>query len=283
MIQKVQYPPYQRGLRWLLFTLGGIIGFGVLLDSIGNALSLINEAVTYIGTAIIVLSWIVTAPMLKTFVVEWRTKDGQKVRIIRLGDMIKGGLAGVLILLWVPQIISKPKDDLQKLAQIYMVAGTVFLDGMPLPDARITLVGIEGEWYSKKDGTFHFQSTNFLSLDSVRIIITHTMSSETLRLDTTVAKTNLQALRLHLNSTKTCIVDGHVIEEGSGRPVAGAKIVLGERRGAGETDSIGYFQILAAGKSDQQVDVTITHERYVSRMLGVTLSKQLRIPLSRKK
>ncbi len=283
MIQKVQYPPYQRGLRWLLFTLAGILCFGALLDAIVNALSLVTEGVTYIGTAIIVLSWIVSAPMLRTFVAEWRTKDGQKVRIIRLGDMIKGGLAGVLILLWVPQIIDKPKDDSQKLTQIYTVSGSVFLDGTPLPDAKITLTGVEGEWHSKKNGTFHFQSTDLLSLDSARIIITYTMPSETLYLDTAVAKTNLQALRLHLNSTKTCVVDGHVIEEGSGRPVVGARIVLGEKRGAGETDSIGYFQIIAAGKPDQQVETTVTHEGYTPRTLGVTLSKQLKIPLSRKR
>jgi len=103
-------PAWQLRLRWASFILAGMIALGVFLDAINNVLSLVTPRIACIGSAIIVFAWIVVGYVLKKFDVRWVTQDDQKSRILRLGDRIKGGLIGFIILLLISLVVDKPVE-----------------------------------------------------------------------------------------------------------------------------------------------------------------------------
>jgi len=165
---------------------------------------------------------------------------------------------------------------------VLTVSGSIFLDGAPLPEAKITLAGVDSEWHSVRSGAFTLQPPDLFISDSIAIIVSYSTPFEKLRLDTTIAKSGLQGLRLHLASTKTCTVAGYVLEERTGNAVVGGRIVLDGNRGGGVTDENGFFRFEAKGKPNQQVDATISHPQYLTKHPGLLLDDNNRIVLKRK-
>lgn len=81
----------------------------------------------------------------------------------------------------------------------------------------------------------------------------------------------------------TCIVAGWIIEEGTGVPIEQAQIILPASRDSGTTNMEGYFRFMTHGEVFQRVDATIRHPDYEYKIVGLTLSEENRISLTRKR
>jgi hypothetical protein len=133
-----------------------------------------------------------------------------------------------------------------------------------------------------RNGAFHFQIADLLKSDSLTLTVIDTTGYEVIRLDTTVAKNAAAALLLKLTAPSTHIIAGTVLEEGTGKVIAGVEIVLEGNRGSGATDARGYFRFAAPGKLFEGVEATINHPEYENTQVGLTLSEDNRIALARK-
>jgi len=98
-------PYYQTLLIYIFWILAGFLALGSLLDSIGNAVTLITPSITVVGTLLILTAWLLTELMLKRSPVRWSTKDGHII-IKKLGWKVRLSLVGMILLLWVPRISS---------------------------------------------------------------------------------------------------------------------------------------------------------------------------------
>ncbi|MBN1349368.1 CHAT domain-containing protein [candidate division KSB1 bacterium] len=166
--------------------------------------------------------------------------------------------------------------------EIISIDGQVILDNSPLNNATVTVIGASGQWKTDPDGGFHLQIPSNLDSDSISLAVTFDAAFQKFRHDTTVHKNAAKALQINLTSPLTHIIAGHVLEEGSGIPIEGAKIVLEGNRGSGSTDSAGYFHFSAKGKSYEAVDATITHPNYQPLPGGLTISTDNQISLRKK-
>ena len=161
------------------------------------------------------------------------------------------------------------------------VGGKVYLDDVPLPLASISVLGQNGQWQTDPNGAFLFQLPN-MTADSLTFSISHATDSEPLRLDTTVAIEALPSLRFDLKTTKRSVLAGQVVEEGTGRPIAGAELMVAPDRGSGRTDSLGYFHFEVQGHPFERVEVSVSHPEYESKTVGLVLTDNQRILLRRK-
>lgn len=78
---------------------------GVLLDSLSNAIDLISQYVTYLGTVFIIVVWCVAEYVLRKFNIRWRAKGGHEIRLQRLGASPRFALIGAMLLLWFPRAL----------------------------------------------------------------------------------------------------------------------------------------------------------------------------------
>lgn len=162
------------------------------------------------------------------------------------------------------------------------VGGKVYLDDVPLPQATISVLGQTGQWQTDTNGAFQFQLPN-MNADSLTFSISHTTDSEPLRLDTTVAIAALTSLRFDLKTTKRSALAGQVVEEGTGRPITGAGLMVAPDRGSGRTDSLGYFHFEVQGHPFERIDVSVSHPDYENKTVGLVLTDNQRILLRRKR
>ena len=79
------------------------------------------------------------------------------------------------------------------------ISGSVLLDDAPLAGAAIAVVGVSGKWATGENGDFNFEIPD-RETDSLKLNVSQTDDFETLRLDTTLAKTNLRNLHLRLRT-----------------------------------------------------------------------------------
>lgn len=171
--------------------------------------------------------------------------------------------------------------QLQASAKALSVSGRVTLDGKPSGNAQISLVGVEGQWFTDLNGGFNFEIVDMTTSDSITLAIACSTNYRTVSLDTTLSKTALTAIQLHLRAPSLCIFAGQVIEIGTGNPVPGAQIILDDNRGIGVTDSLGFFHFIARGRPYESIRATVVKNGKVGFSGGVTLSEENRIPFRR--
>lgn len=94
-----------RTVKLVSYFMTGVLVLGALLDSIGNAIQVINPTLTYIFTIPLLVLLIFQDNLLETYPINWRTSDRSPIKIRRLGIQLKLILFGMLILLWIPRAI----------------------------------------------------------------------------------------------------------------------------------------------------------------------------------
>ncbi len=97
-------PLHQKLIKWISFVLVGIAAAGSLLDAVSNAISLISPPFTYIGSAVLLVLWLLAESAAMFFGIPWLVRGGQRVRYKALGPQIRLGLIGLLVLLWIPRL-----------------------------------------------------------------------------------------------------------------------------------------------------------------------------------
>src|SRR4051812_22457682 len=91
---------FYKTIQHCLYILMGIAGFGMYLDAISNAISVVSPPITYALSAIIFLVLVLHKAVLTRFPINWIFPGSQIVQIKRLGIKPKLALTGVLILIW---------------------------------------------------------------------------------------------------------------------------------------------------------------------------------------
>jgi hypothetical protein len=141
-------PFYQRAWLWLTFLLLGMLAAGAFFDTLANTWLLVTPRITYIFSTAIIGIWAFLETLLKKRGVLWLTKDGQQIRIRRLGNKVRGALIGVIVLLWLPRVagifdINLIKDETPE--SFRFVGEVVDENDEAIPDAEIIITEKEGE------------------------------------------------------------------------------------------------------------------------------------------
>jgi hypothetical protein len=132
---KMEYskaPLVQKAFKIMMWTLGGILALGVVLDSVANAISLLTPLIASIGTACIVLVWVLAHIILPSHPLYW-VVGTQRVRVTKLGIQPKAFAVGMILLLWIPSVIaqwqplSRPADTVEdRPVQLHVTLEDVF-------------------------------------------------------------------------------------------------------------------------------------------------------------
>jgi tetratricopeptide (TPR) repeat protein len=97
------------------------LALGALLDSVANAISLLTPWVASIGTACIVLLWLLARFLLPLYPLPWVIGD-QRVRVRTLGRQPTAFAVGMVLLLWIPSVVtqwrpSPPSTEVQSIVE----------------------------------------------------------------------------------------------------------------------------------------------------------------------
>lgn len=108
----ISFPLHQRGVKWILGALAGLLFFGTLLDSISNALTLITPQITYISTVVLLVLIISLALVQRFKPVIWIDEAGNR-NYIKIESYHYLFVGGVIVLLWTPLLINwlNPPDE----------------------------------------------------------------------------------------------------------------------------------------------------------------------------
>ena len=132
-------PWYQRASTFALSILGSILFVGALLDSLANAISFLTPWVACIGTACIVLLWLLARFLLPLYPLPWVFGD-QRVRVRTLGRQPTAIAVGLVLLLWAPTIMEhvRPAKALPDVALrfVYPKSPALILDNQSAVIAR---------------------------------------------------------------------------------------------------------------------------------------------------
>lgn len=89
-----------------MYILGGFLALGALLDSVANAISLLTPLVASIGTACIVLVWVLAHIILPSHPLPW-VFGTQRIGVKKLGIQPTAFAVGMVLLLWMPSVIAR--------------------------------------------------------------------------------------------------------------------------------------------------------------------------------
>lgn len=95
-------PVHQNVITWIIYLGSGIVLFGGLLDAISNSISLVTPTVTYCGTALVVIAWLVIEISLKKRPLKWVLSGNNTITIKKLGAKTRLPIIGIVVLLWLP-------------------------------------------------------------------------------------------------------------------------------------------------------------------------------------
>ena len=145
-------PWYQRVVVWVSYAALGFSALGALLDSISNAMSLITPARALVGSAILVLGWAALEFAIRKHPLTWIGKDGKPLRVIGLGLQSRLALAGALLLLWTPTIVSPDKTIAPAEKQT-----TAALPTKTIPSRNVIYVGfdVSGSAFQPSSTVYH--------------------------------------------------------------------------------------------------------------------------------
>lgn len=105
-------PTHQKIINYIAYTFIGLIGLGTLLDSISNAISLVDSKIATTGTVFIIIFLLFVQLYLKKFPLSW-IYSNQKILIKGLGIRPILASLGAIILLWIP-ILSNSLEKTNK-------------------------------------------------------------------------------------------------------------------------------------------------------------------------
>jgi tetratricopeptide (TPR) repeat protein len=89
-----------------MYILVGFLALGAMLDSVANAISLMTPLVAGLGTACIVLLWVLARLILPSHPLPW-VVGNQRVRVQKLGIQSAAYAVGMVLLLWMPSVITR--------------------------------------------------------------------------------------------------------------------------------------------------------------------------------
>jgi hypothetical protein len=105
-------PIYQRIITWFSYVMIGFIAFGTFLDSMSNAVSLVQPMFTYMGSLALIFLWALTELILRKRPLHWIIDSGATVRLQKLGAKPRLMIMGIIILLWIPQIVDLKNHEI---------------------------------------------------------------------------------------------------------------------------------------------------------------------------
>lgn len=100
-----QLPNYQKIIQQSIYVAGGIVLLGSLLSSFSNSLALVSPTVTYVGSILILMVWVIASLLLRCHPLRWVVRGGKKVGLTHLGMQLNAKLIGIILLLWLPRIV----------------------------------------------------------------------------------------------------------------------------------------------------------------------------------
>jgi hypothetical protein len=118
--------------------------------------------------------------------------------------------------------------------------------------------------------------------DAASLLVSCETILATVRLDTSVSVADLATLVLHLTSATDVEIAGQVAEQGAGKPVIGARVILSDGRGEALSDLQGCFRLEVRGKRSEVAAAIGVHPEYETSQPGLTVSPGNRIALKRK-
>lgn len=163
----------------------------------------------------------------------------------------------------------------------HRINGNIMLDGRPLHNAKITILGVEGERKSDENGFFTFQRPNDIG-DSVNFMISYTAGYEAIHLDTTVSTAAVSNLKFNLASKESHPFAGQIVDAKTEKGVANATITISQNRGRAISDTQGNFHTLVSGKPYEGIEATISHPHYETGTIRLALAEGHRITLRKK-
>jgi tetratricopeptide (TPR) repeat protein len=98
-------PLHQRVIEITQYILAGIVAVGAVLDSFANAISLLTPLMAGIGTAFILLGWLLTSIILRFHPLSW-VEANQEVPLRKLGIKPTAFMVSLVLLLWIPSLLT---------------------------------------------------------------------------------------------------------------------------------------------------------------------------------
>jgi hypothetical protein len=117
----VQLPPHQRVIKIIRYTLWGFVALGAVLDSVANAISLLTPLVASIGTACILLLWLLACIILPSHPLPW-VFGNQLLPVRKLGIQPTAFAVGMVLLLWMPTVITRLQEHARPTKELPDVA-----------------------------------------------------------------------------------------------------------------------------------------------------------------
>jgi tetratricopeptide (TPR) repeat protein len=116
-------PLHQRVIESAQYILAGVVAVGAVLDSFANALSLLTPLIAGIGTAFILLGWLLTSMILRFHPLSW-VEANQEVLLRKLGIKPTAFMVGLVLLLWIPSLLApfQHKNVLSTASQPHIAA-----------------------------------------------------------------------------------------------------------------------------------------------------------------
>jgi tetratricopeptide (TPR) repeat protein len=117
---------HQRTIKIFKYIGGGVLLFGAVLDSVGNAISLITPLVASVGTVCIVLLLLLAHLILPSHPLILVNGD-QRIRMLKPGIKLTAYAVGIVILLWIPSVFTQwrpppPSAEVQPIVEALVKA-----------------------------------------------------------------------------------------------------------------------------------------------------------------
>ena len=116
-------PLHQRVIEIAKYMVAGLFTVGAGLDSFANAISLLTLLIAGIGTACIILGWLLTSIILRFYPLSWVEAD-REVPLSKLGIKPTAFMLGMVLLLWFPSLLTpfQNKNSLPTASQLHITA-----------------------------------------------------------------------------------------------------------------------------------------------------------------
>ncbi|MBL7684270.1 MAG: hypothetical protein JNK00_13000 [Flavipsychrobacter sp.] len=99
-------PTHQKFIENAGWVFCAILAVGGLLDSISNAINLINIKVAIIATVLITIGFSILNIIIKERKINWVSNDGKEFVITKIGKKITWSISGVVLLIWLPIVLN---------------------------------------------------------------------------------------------------------------------------------------------------------------------------------
>ena len=133
-------PFYQKLVKWIGWIFAGLLCLGSFLDAVSNAITIITPSITYIGTLLILLCWLLAFVFLKYKPIRWVARNGQLIRITKLNSKFYFLLAGFILLLWIPYFINSSNNPSLEITNLTDYSTSPEYDDVVTKNNRLTFI-----------------------------------------------------------------------------------------------------------------------------------------------